>query len=97
MCKYTNPGKTQGSSLDKYSSKYYNPVSKYASKYKKKGNPMRLYLQSHHRRPISRRLPMPGQDPQAAVPRSWCPVCGGEIYQPHLTQCEHCRKEDDYV
>ena len=71
MCKYTNPGKTQGSSLDKYSSKYYNPVSKYTSKYKRKEIPCAYICKATTADPFPGGPQCPGR-----TPRQRCPGAG---------------------
>ena len=54
---------------------------------------MTIFLKSHCRRPISCRVLMPWDDPQAQVPAFWCERCGGEIYEPEESFCVSCRKE----
>ena len=53
-----------------------------------------LYLRSCRRHPVWLGIRLGLSDGQGAIPRSWCPACGGEVFSVEAVFCERCLKED---
>ena len=53
-----------------------------------------LYLRSSRRHPVWLGIRLGLLDGQGAIPRSWCPACGGEVFSEETEFCDRCMKED---
>ena len=87
LCKYTVLLKP----LDKYWFKYYYV---YMFKYLLRRHPvinLIVYCKDHCRQPVRFGFPPPLRDIQADIPKSWCCLCGSEVFERGQDRCIRCR------
>lgn len=52
-----------------------------------------IYLRPPYGRPVWKGVRLGLVDFQGAIPRFWCPVCGGEVFLRGAERCSRCEKE----